>query len=85
MATTPTPTPAKATTPLAVAEALATGHDQLLVFGLGPRGLPAAVMDGAAHHLELTGKGISLETSTALGALPAMLAAHLAHLRTVKA
>lgn len=80
VATTPSPAAAKATTPLDVARALAAGHDQLLLFGLGPRGLPPAALDHAAVHLELTGKGISLETATALGALPALLHAHLQHL-----
>lgn len=80
VATTPTPDPAKATTPLDVARELAAGHDQLLLVGLGPRGLPAPVLDYAAVHLELTGKGLSMETATALGALPAQLHAHLQHL-----
>ena len=80
VATTPSPDAAKATTPLDVARELAAGKPQLLLFGLGPRGLPADVMQGAVHHLELTGKGISMETATALGALPAMLHAHLQHL-----
>ena len=79
VATTPSPSNAK-TDPLAVAKELAAGRSQLLLFGLGPRGLPASVLEAAPHHLELTGKGISLETSTALGALPAMVAAHLQHL-----
>ena len=80
VATTPAPDPAKATTPLDVARDLAAGHDQLLLFGLGPRGLPAPVLDHAAVHLELTGKGLSMETATALGALPAQLHTHLQHL-----
>ena len=80
VATTPKPHDPKGTTPLAVAEELAAGRDQLLVFGLGPRGLPASVMEGSAVHLELTGKGVSMETSTALGALPARVSAHLHHL-----
>lgn len=78
--TTPHPDPAKAITPLDAARELAAGRDQLLVFGLGPRGLPANLLAGDAPHLELTGKGISLETATALGALPALLSAHLEHL-----
>jgi hypothetical protein len=80
VATTPRPDPAKAVTPLAAARELAGGRSQLMLFGLGPRGLPAAVLEAASHHLELTGQGISLETATALGALPALLSAHLAHL-----
>jgi uncharacterized protein len=82
VATTPSPSNAK-TDPFAVAQELAAGRPQLLLFGLGPRGLPPAVLEAAPHHLELTGKGISLETSTALGALPAMVAAHLQHLTKV--
>lgn len=78
VATTPSPSNAK-TDPLAVARELAAGRPQLLLFGLGPRGLPPAVLDEAPHHLELTGRGISMETSTALGALPAMVHAHLQH------
>ena len=78
VATTPSPTAAR-TDALAVAQELAAGRPQLLLFGLGPRGLPAAVLEAAALHLEITGKGISMETATALGALPAMVHAHLRH------
>lgn len=85
VATTPAPSPGKATTPLDVARSVAGGEPHLLLFGLGPRGLPADVLAAAPAHLEITGKGIALETATALGALPAMLHAHLAHLRTVRA
>jgi uncharacterized protein len=81
VATTPAPDPAKASTPLAVATEVMAGHDQLLVYGLGPRGLPRDVLARAPVHLELTGRGLSMETATALGALPAMLSAHLLHLR----
>ena len=80
VATSPNPSANRATTPLAVAKELAAGHPQLLLYGLGPRGLPADVLAAAPVHLEITGKGISMETATALGALPAMLGAHLAHL-----
>jgi hypothetical protein len=80
VATTPRPGAGKATTPRAAAEMLADGEDVLLVFGLGPRGLPPEVLAGAALHLELTGKGIEMETATALAALPAMVMTHLGHL-----
>lgn len=79
VATTPSPSNTK-TTPLEVARELSAGKGQLLLFGLGPRGLPDDVLAAATHHLELTGRGVSMETSTALGALPAMLHAHLQHL-----
>lgn len=80
VATTPHPDQAKAVTPLEAALELAAGRSQLMVYGLGPRGLPPEVLEAVPHHLELTGKGISLETATALGALPALLAAHRMHL-----
>ncbi len=80
VATTPAPEGGKATTPREVAEEVAAGRDQLLLFGLGPRGLPPDVLNAASVHLEITGKGVSMETATALGALPAMLRAHLDHL-----
>ena len=50
-------------------------------FGLGPRGLPAQLLEPSPNHLELTGRGISMETATALGALPAIVATHLQHIR----
>ncbi len=79
VATTPQPDSSKAISPLDAAKELAAGNAQLILFGLGPRGLPVDVLDAAPHHLELTGKGISLETATALGALPALISAHLLH------
>lgn len=85
VATTPRPDPLKAVPPLAVARDVAAGEARLLVYGLGPRGLPAEVLEAAPQHLEITGRGVSMETATALGALPAMLHAHLQHLGTHKA
>ncbi|MHB8633746.1 MAG: DUF531 family protein [Thermoplasmatota archaeon] len=79
VATTPHPDPAKATTPRRVAHALGGGQSHLLVLGLGPRGLPDAVLAGTRTHLEVTGRGVSLETATALGAIPALIKAHLEH------
>ncbi len=71
---------AQAVTPLQMAESLRRGESQLLVVGLGPRGLPAGVLKGAKHTLELTGRGIGFETATALAAMPALIHAHLQHL-----
>lgn len=70
--TTPHPDPARQIGVRALADACRTA-DHLIVFGLGPRGLPESVLATPAPQLELTGKNISLETATALGALPAML------------
>lgn len=80
VATTPQPDAPKATTPLDVAARMRQGEAHLLLFGLGPRGLPADVLAASLSHLEITGKGISMETATALGALPAMIHAHLMHM-----
>lgn len=52
---------------------LGLGRSVLLVFGLGPRGLPPEVFEMSARHLDITGRGLSLETCTALGAVVALL------------
>ncbi|MGQ0534548.1 MAG: DUF531 family protein [Methanobacteriota archaeon] len=46
----------------------------LLVFGLGPRGVPSDLFEMTAHHLDVTGRGLSLETATAMGATVAAVA-----------
>lgn len=53
----------------ALIETLRSGQSLLLVFGLGPRGLPREVFGMARSHLDITGKGLSLETCTAMGAV----------------
>ncbi|MFO8050090.1 MAG: DUF531 family protein [Thermoplasmatota archaeon] len=60
-------------TPIEVARMLKEGNSVLLLFGLGPRGLPEKVMKMGKHHMDLTGKGISFETCTAMGAAPARI------------
>lgn len=52
-----------------VRSVLRSGRSVLLVFGLGPRGLPKEVFDIGQKHLDVTTKGLSLETCTALGAV----------------
>jgi len=48
------------------------------VFGLGPRGLDdRAVYPLGKYHFDLTGRGLSLETATAIGAAPATIWAML--------
>ncbi|WP_456483524.1 DUF531 family protein [Methanopyrus kandleri] len=44
-----------------------------LVFGLGRRGLPAEVLEACEYHLDITGRRISLETATAIGAVTAVI------------
>ena len=67
--------------PLRVAELLRSGRSVLLVFGLGPRGLPEEVMRMGKLHMDLTERGISLETCTALGAAPAVIMTVLRSMR----
>lgn len=40
-----------------------------IIMGLGKRGLPASVLKKIPHHLELTGRNVSLETCTAMGVI----------------
>lgn len=45
----------------------------LFLIGLGHKGLPENLFDGAQYHFDITSKGVSLETCTAIGALPAII------------
>lgn len=57
---------------------LKQGTSILLVFGLGPRGLDDRdVYPLGRYHFDLTGRGLSLETATAIGAAPALISARL--------
>jgi len=73
VATTCRPEPEKAIEPEDVVELVLRPRSVTLVFGLGRRGLPEEVLERAEHHLDITGRGISLETSTALGAVTAVV------------
>ncbi len=76
--TTNRPDPKLATNAKSLAALLARGTSILLVFGLGPRGLDdREIYPLGRYHFDLTGRGLSLETATALGAAPALIAAHL--------
>ncbi|MCS7121496.1 MAG: DUF531 domain-containing protein [Archaeoglobaceae archaeon] len=44
------------------------------LIGLGRKGLPRELMDLAEFHLDVTMKGISLETCTAMGAIAMLIA-----------
>jgi hypothetical protein len=45
----------------------------LFLIGLGHKGLPPDLFEMAKYHLDITSKGISLETCTAIGAVPAII------------
>jgi hypothetical protein len=77
--TTNHPARSKAITAKSVADLLLGGASVTLVFGLGHRGIEDLdVYAVAAHHLDITAKGLSLETATALGAVPAAIHSYLA-------
>jgi uncharacterized protein len=76
--TTNTPDPKRAVDAKHLADLLRTGTSILLVFGLGPHGLDDRdVTEMGRFHFDLTGRGFVLETATAIGAAPAMIAAFL--------
>ena len=70
VATTNKPEPGRSITPETLAKRLGKGESFGLLIGLGRRGLPKEVRKMARHELDITGRGVSLETCTALGAIP---------------
>ncbi|KAF5413242.1 MAG: hypothetical protein C5S43_00500 [Candidatus Methanocomedens sp.] len=73
--TTSSPDPKKAINPVALADEILRGGSYLMLVGLGHKGLPKELFGRAQYHLDITGQGIPLETCTAIGAVPAVLAA----------
>jgi hypothetical protein len=57
-----------------LADVKQSGGSYLLLVGLGHKGLPKELFGRARYHLDITGQGIPLETCTAIGAVPAVLA-----------
>ena len=49
----------------------------LFLIGLGHKGLPPGLFEMAKYHLDITSKGISLETCSAIGAVPAAISGWL--------
>ncbi|MCX8174106.1 MAG: DUF531 domain-containing protein [Thermoplasmata archaeon] len=78
--TTQHPDRNKAVGPEFIVSALLGGKSVCLVFGLGHRGL-GKVEEIAEYHFEVTGKGVGLETCTALGAVVGVVWATLKCLR----
>ena len=72
------PDPRRAAGAKVLAGLLRRGRSITLVFGLGPRGLDdREVYPLGKYHFDLTGRGLSLETATAIGAAPAVIWAML--------
>jgi hypothetical protein len=49
----------------------------LLLIGLGHKGLHEELFDMAKYHLDITSSGVSFETCTAIGAVPAIIAGYI--------
>lgn len=56
----------------------------LFLIGLGHKGLPAELFEMAHYHLDITSKGVSLETCTAIGAVPAVISGYLERMKVQK-
>ncbi len=73
VATTSNPRLGKLLKVEALGERIRGGESVLLVFGLGPHGLPAEVRRACAADFDVTEAGFSLETATAIGAVTAVV------------
>jgi hypothetical protein len=73
VATTRKPSEDREITPLELAERAISGESFLLLIGLGRHGLPKEIFKLARAHMDITGKRVSLETCTAIGAIPARI------------
>jgi len=71
--TTSMPYPQKVLTPLDVATGNMRKKSYLFLVGLGHKGLPKDLYERSEYHLDITMKGISLETCTAIGAIPTQI------------
>ena len=67
--TTSKPDPKLSVTVDKVKEMIGNGKSVLLVFGLGPHGVPKDAASIPKYNLDITGGRFSLETCTALGAV----------------
>lgn len=67
--TTSKPDGKKRTTVGEVAAMVGEGKSILLIFGIGPHGVPKEIAAIPKFHMDVTGSGFSLETCTALGAV----------------
>ncbi|WP_048055507.1 DUF531 domain-containing protein [Methanotorris igneus] len=66
----------KAITPMDVVNLLTKKPCGILV-GLGRHGLPKDIVKMGEYHLDITGKGVSLETCTAIATIPAVISTYI--------
>ncbi len=71
--TTSHPSEEKHIHPDALSELVNKKKSFLFLIGLGHKGLPRDLFDMAQYHFDVTSKGVSLETCTAIGAVPAVI------------
>lgn len=67
------PAPKKQVTPLKIAEEALHNRSFLFLVGLGRKGLPKELFERGKYHLDISSKGLSFETCTAIGAIPALI------------
>jgi hypothetical protein len=68
----------------ALAELINKKKSFLFLIGLGHKGLPQELFDMAQYHLDITSKGVSFETCTAIGAVPAVIAGYTEQVKIQK-
>lgn len=56
----------------------------LFLIGLGHKGLPPDLFEMTQYHLDITSKGVSLETCTAIGAIPAIISGRIEAMKNKK-
>ncbi len=59
--------------PSDIGERSSHGESFLIVFGLGPHGMSNKEKEMGRYHLDITGKGMSMETCTAIGAISGII------------
>ena len=82
--TTSKPDPKRKALPRTIAEEAFRNHSFLFLVGLGHKGLPKELFERGKYHLDITGKGLSLETCTAIGAIPANISGLMENLEIKK-
>lgn len=65
---------------MSLAKRASSGESLLMLFGLGPKGLPSEVFELGESHFDVTGKGKSLETCTAIGSVVGSLSTAISQL-----
>ena len=81
VATTRKPSEEKEISPFELAERTLEGESFLLLIGLGRHGLPKETFKLARYHMDVTGKRVSLETCTAIGAIAVRIATYMEALK----